>query len=283
MRWILPFAPRVPQCSPMVFWEGNCPYLEGRKTLTAGSSVRLLGQDDYQELMDIGMRRTGHVVYRPICVDCRQCHPLRINTTNFKLSKSQKKIWNKYKHFFNVTVTRPIADKEHVDLYNRYQKDWHQSEETVLDLPGYQEAFVFAPVETLELSWRNQQGQLVGVGILDVLPKGYSSVYFYWDPDFADYHLGTLSVLQEIELTRNSDNPMYYIGFYIKESPKMAYKIQFAGAEIWDGAQWKPLQTRNNDDARLPDILRNAEKGAMVADRDNFPFHRAVKVFSQSG
>lgn len=45
-------------------------------------------------------------------------------------------------------------------------------------------------------------GKLVGISVIDVLPKCVSSVYFIWDPDWAWAALGKLSALYEIGLVR---------------------------------------------------------------------------------
>ena len=163
------------------------------------------------------------------------------------------------------------------------QKEWHQSEESLLDLEGYFEAFVSSPVHTLEIVWRNQQGDLVGIGLVDVLPKGLSSVYYYWDPDYAEGQLGTLSILQEIELAKKNGKSLYYMGFLVSSCGKMAYKSQFSGAEVWCGTQWQPLPDRNLEKPEVQQFLDEAEKGADIADALHFPFHRAVRIFSQRG
>ena len=41
-------------------------------------------------------------------------------------------------------------------------------------------------------------GWLIAVGVIDILPKCLSSVYLFWDPDFAFLSLGKYSVLKEI-------------------------------------------------------------------------------------
>lgn len=38
--------------------------------------------------------------------------------------------------------------------------------------------------------------KLVAVGVIDILPRCVSSVYFYYDPDFADLTLGTFGSLR---------------------------------------------------------------------------------------
>lgn len=72
-------------------------------------------------------------------------------------------------------------------------------------------------------------GQLIAVGVLDILNKCVSSVYFFYDPAFSFMNLGTYSALREIELTRrlNQLDPQiewYYLGFYTHECRKMRYK-----------------------------------------------------------
>ena len=281
MRWILPFAPHVPQLEPVLFWQGECPYIDGKETLTAGASVNSLSQDAYQDLMDKGMRRSGHVIYRPLCLDCRQCQPLRIRVADFKPSKSQKRLLKKYKHQFHVDIDLPQLDEERLALYNRYQMQWHQSSEAALTLEHYYEAFVSSPVETLEIAWRTAQGELVGVGLVDVLPQGFSSVYFYWEPECAQAQLGTLSILQEIEMTQQQGKELYYMGFLVKSCGKMAYKSKFLGAEIWGGTAWTKLPGRDLDGPEVQKCLEEAEKGSQITDENHFPFNQAVRIFSQ--
>ncbi|CAH1276127.1 unnamed protein product [Diabrotica balteata] len=75
--------------------------------------------------------------------------------------------------------------------------------------------------------WLNEK--LIAVGVIDILPKGVSSVYFFYDPDYASLTLGTYGSLREVELTRKIQKSLpefsyYYMGFYIHSCPKMRYK-----------------------------------------------------------
>ncbi|KAF5400057.1 Arginyl-tRNA--protein transferase 1 [Paragonimus heterotremus] len=85
--------------------------------------------------------------------------------------------------------------------------------------------------------------RLIAVGVVDLLPQCLSSVYFFYDPDYSFLKLGTFSALREIAFVRelarkfgpNSTNasPLYvafdwyYMGYFIRSCPKMAYKAQF--------------------------------------------------------
>ena len=73
------------------------------------------------------------------------------------------------------------------------------------------------------------QDKLIGVGVVDLVPDGLSSVYFFYDPDYKDYRLGVFSSLIEIEYARwmklsFPEFKHYYMGFYIQNNHKMSYK-----------------------------------------------------------
>ena len=59
--------------------------------------------------------------------------------------------------------------------------------------------------------------RLIGVGVLDVLPRCVSSVYFFYDPEFTSWELGRISALNEIALAnrlhvREPGIQWYYLG-----------------------------------------------------------------------
>lgn len=63
------------------------------------------------------------------------------------------------------------------------------------------------------------QGKLIAVGVVDILPHCVSSVYFYYDPAYAHWELGTLSALNEMALVQRlqqtpgfQDLQWYYLG-----------------------------------------------------------------------
>lgn len=75
-------------------------------------------------------------------------------------------------------------------------------------------------------------GKLIAVGVLDILPRCVSSVYFFYDPDYGFLSPGVYSALRELCFTRSllKTTPSiasYYMGFYIHSCPKMKYKGQY--------------------------------------------------------
>jgi len=93
-------------------------------------------------------------------------------------------------------------------------------------------------------------GKIFAVGVIDILPSSISSVYLYYDPDFAFLSPGTLTALFEIAFTRKLQNEEfpklkdYYMGFYIHSCPKMRYKGQYHPSYLLCPVtyQWIPIK-----------------------------------------
>ena len=69
--------------------------------------------------------------------------------------------------------------------------------------------------------------ELVGVGLVDLLPNGISSAYFYHAPEWRSGGPGTFSLLSEVDLARELELEYVYLGYWISECPSMAYKNQY--------------------------------------------------------
>jgi arginyl-tRNA--protein-N-Asp/Glu arginylyltransferase len=79
------------------------------------------------------------------------------------------------------------------------------------------------------------------VSIVDELQDGLSSVYTFFDPDLAGASLGTYNILWQIEQCRRLDLPYLYLGYWIGQSQKMAYKINFQPMEGLIDSRWQPI------------------------------------------
>mmetsp|Transcript_20855 Transcript_20855/g.67523 ORF Transcript_20855/g.67523 Transcript_20855/m.67523 type:complete len:609 (+) Transcript_20855:755-2581(+) len=93
------------------------------------------------------------------------------------------------------------------------------------------------------------RGKLVAVGVVDVLPRGLSSKYLFWDPDLAKLSLGKYTALQEIAWVaaaqaRCSTFQFYYLGFYIHNCAKMRYKAQYKPSQLLcpRSYEWVPYE-----------------------------------------
>ena len=74
-----------------VFPEHDCSYLPGRSSTSRGFLVGQMPGEIYHRFMDAGFRRSGKLVYQPVCAGCRACVPLRVPVETFRASKSQRR------------------------------------------------------------------------------------------------------------------------------------------------------------------------------------------------
>jgi arginyl-tRNA--protein-N-Asp/Glu arginylyltransferase len=212
-----------------------CPYLPGRTaTIRAFATDRLDGAA-YHGFMDAGFRRSGRMVYQPVCDGCRLCVPIRLAVDRFAPDKSQRRCARRNADL-TVTVDRPTATDEKFALYRRYVTQWHDKpagNEDDANPRGAFESFLYgSPVSTLEFCYRDPAGQLLAVGIADVCDRSFSSVYFYFDPDHRDRGLGTFGAIHEIAWAGRQGIPHYYLGYWVSDCRKMAYKTHFRPYEL---------------------------------------------------
>src|SRR4051812_41412142 len=69
-----------------------CNYLWNRhSTFRLFESEKVSGEE-YQRLMDAGFRRSGTMIYQPMCGGCRECLPIRVPVKGFVPSRSQRRV-----------------------------------------------------------------------------------------------------------------------------------------------------------------------------------------------
>lgn len=198
--------------------EARFKFLDGR---LAGSFFR--------ELMDYGYRRNGQFVYRPVCPKCRACEVLRVPVATFRHTREQRRIWNRGIKRFTVSLARPEYTEEKAAMYAAYLREIHGSDRGAsVEHSHYASFLVHTCMEdqTYELHVRDE-GKLVGLGIVDVMEDALSSVYYFYDPAYRRFSLGTFSMLAEIALARQLGLTQYYPGYYIAGCRAMNYKTKF--------------------------------------------------------
>jgi arginyl-tRNA--protein-N-Asp/Glu arginylyltransferase len=263
--------------SPFLILDDTCPYFpDARPSRTAFVYPdRVLEPPEFEGAIHLGMRRSGLLLYRPICPGCRKCQPFRVEVASFKMSDSQKRVWKRCEGKFEVSMEIPTAGAEKLDLYRRYGESQHGKGDS--NAANYSEFLVDSIADTYEISFR-QQGRLAAISIVDVLPTGVSSVYSYWEPDLREWSIGTYTALFEIELCRRNNLPYYYLGFLVPGAKTMNYKAKFGPGEVWDGSNWLPVPGRDPAHPAMREILEKAEKLSIIADTSRFPLKAGNRI-----
>jgi len=170
------------------------------------------------------------------------------------------------KHRFEVTLEPSSFTDEKFGLYQSYQRNIHCEEDKLpssfrgflVETPLQRETIQYPspPPRHLPQEYGSYHqlyrldGELVAMGVIDVLPNCVSSVYFMYEKKWEKHSLGKLSALREVSLAKEmhdtglTDMGYLYMGFYIHSCAKMRYKGDYAPSFLADPEEytWHPLE-----------------------------------------
>ncbi|HLX26896.1 MAG TPA: arginyltransferase [Casimicrobiaceae bacterium] len=218
-----------------------CSYLPGRAARSqVATPSHLIDSRVYGELVRLGFRRSGAFTYRPYCDQCRACVPVRVPVRSFRPNRSQKRAMRVGARLA-VTRRELTYDPAHYALYLRYQRLRHPGGGMDQDSREQYQHFLLHSNVSTDLYEFREEGELRIVSLVDRLVDGLSSVYTFFEPQPPSASYGTYSILWQIERCRQLQLPYLYLGYWIRESPKMAYKASFRPVEGLIGSRWKVL------------------------------------------
>jgi len=173
-------------------------------------------------------------------LDIRRVIPLRIRLSDFRLSKSQRRVLRKNEDL--ALEIRPISITSETEaLFDRHKRRFRQSmPDSIYDFVSHQPATV--PCEAREIAVCNSEGEIIAVSYFDIGARCTSGVYAMFEPSESSRRLGILTMLKEIEHSIAAGKEFYYQGYSYEGQSFYDYKKQFAGTEgfDWKGS-WSPL------------------------------------------
>ncbi len=219
-----------------------CPYLPGRveRRIFADLSGPK-APHGYDLLSEAGFRRSLGFAYRPACPGCNACVAVRIPVDEF----TEGRKWRRVRGInADLTATpRPaLATVEQYELFERYQHGRHMDGEMArMDFADFRTMVEVGALDSMIVEFRDRDGTLVGGCLADRLGIGMSAVYSFYDPDQGRRSLGSQMILWLIDECRRLGLPHVYLGYWIAECRKMAYKTRFQPIEALTRDGWRRL------------------------------------------
>jgi arginyl-tRNA--protein-N-Asp/Glu arginylyltransferase len=223
-----------------------CPYVAGRverKVVTeiAGPEADSL----HDRLSRAGFRRSHNIAYAPVCPGCNSCIPIRIPIDRFQPGRTLRRVARVNSGVGGYDMPAR-ATAEQFQLFQRYQLARHgDGDMATMSFYDYRAMVEDTPIETFVVEFRDPDERLIGACLTDRLGDGLSAVYSFFLPEMEKRSLGAFSILWLIERTKAMGLPYVYLGYWVPESPKMAYKARFRPCEVLQGGSWRVLKERD--------------------------------------
>ena len=219
----------------------DCSYLPGQRARSqVATPTHLIDRHAYSALIRAGFRRSGQFTYRPHCEHCHACVPVRVDVNGFVPNRTQRRCLKRNRHLSARFL--PLDFKpEHYELYRAYLGSRHAGGGMDRDGPDqYTQFLLSSNVDSVMVEFRDGDA-LVMIAVIDQIDDGISAVYTFFDPAREQDSLGVYGVLWQIELAKRLELPYLYLGYWIAESRKMAYKATFRPVEGLVGGVWTML------------------------------------------
>lgn len=222
-----------------------CPYLPGRfekKVFT-----HLLGENAVNlndTLSQAGFRRSQNIAYRPACDGCSACISVRILVNDFEPNRSFRRILARNTDLTGI-ATPALATQEQFSLLRTYLDSRHpdggMADMTALD---YVSMIEDTTVRSSLIEYRqgdDPTAPLISTALTDQLQDGLSMVYSFYSPDDVSRSLGSYMVLDHVERARALGLPYVYLGYWVADCRKMAYKMRFRPLEALGTDGWHAI------------------------------------------
>ena len=219
-----------------------CPYLPDRLERKLVTELSGPGAESLHEaLARSGFRRSHSIAYAPACPGCKACVPVRVVVPEFSRQRTLARTWKQNQDLVAIKVPAR-ATTEQYELFARYQQSRHAgSDMALMGFYEYSAMVEDSPIDTFMVEFRDRTGALIAVCLTDRTSDGLSAVYSFFETESTRTGLGNYVVLWLIDQCQRLGPPYVYLGYWIADSAKMAYKARFQPLECLGPEGWTRL------------------------------------------
>lgn len=217
----------------------TCSYLKDQEATTLFIDPRQeVDQLLYSRLSHMGFRRSGNHIYRPHCGRCNACIPARIPVNHFAPSRAQRRTWKRNQDL-RVVRSEHIRDEAAYDLYYRYIERRHADGDMFPPDREQYQSFLNNAWDCTRYYRFFAGERLLGIAVVDVLVDGLSAIYTFFEPGEERRSLGSYAILWQIDQAREMGLDYLYLGYWIRNCDKMAYKAAYRPLELYTESKWQ--------------------------------------------
>lgn len=226
----------------LVTTDMPCPYLTGR--MERKLVTRLAGPDasrNFHLLSRAGFRRSHSIAYRPACIGCEACVPVRVVAGDFNPGRNLRRI-EAHNADLAATILPPRGTVEQFQLFQRYLDGRHNDGEMAgMSLGDYRSMVEDTPIDSRLVEFRGPEQRLIACVLTDWSADGISAVYSFFDPVQPSRSLGSFMIIWLIREAVRHALPYVYLGYWVGGSRKMAYKTRFRPIEGFGPGGWRRI------------------------------------------
>jgi arginyl-tRNA--protein-N-Asp/Glu arginylyltransferase len=167
--------------------------------------------------------------------------PLRVRLAQFEPTKSQRQTLRRNEDL-RVLSAPARFDSERERLFELHRMRFHEKQATTLASFIHVESPNLYPTVGRELEV-HLNNELIACSFFHLGQKAVSGTYCVFDPAHSRRSLGTLTMLLELLIAKESGMEFYYHGYAYDIPSQFDYKLNVKGLEAlnWETGVWSPM------------------------------------------
>ena len=138
-------------------------------------------------------------------------------------------------------MTADIRDEAAFELYRRYIERRHADGDMYPPDREQYQSFLDNAWECTRYFRFYDGGRLIAISVVDELLDGLSAIYTFFEPEADRRSLGRYAILWQIDKTRQMGLEYLYLGYWIRDCRKMAYKSEYRPLDVYLNGRWSTL------------------------------------------